>query len=299
MYRDFPGTYLHQDLGCSTSSSHSPQISERVTHLGAIDMGHGIRSSQATDTQLKYPNHTSSSPFIPTINAITSSQDLNWMIQPSVRNLALPPYHSPRHGVIRSMPGVLNMGRRRHGEQVSPEEDERRRVRRERNKVAAAKCRNRRKELTDYLQGETDKLEDEKSSLQKEIAELQKQKDKLELILDAHQPICKIPGSDHRDQKVRSPRTVKTEPHEELNRYSKVNLPRIELSETLLEPEALHTPTLMKTPSVTPFTPTLVFTYPGPQESCSSAHRRLSSSSSNSSGEQSPGSLDSPTLLTL
>lgn len=36
--------------------------------------------------------------------------------------------------------------------QISPEEEERRRVRRERNKLAAAKCRNRRKELTDFLQ---------------------------------------------------------------------------------------------------------------------------------------------------
>jgi len=34
----------------------------------------------------------------------------------------------------------------------SQEEMERRRIRRERNKVAAAKCRNRRRELTDSLQ---------------------------------------------------------------------------------------------------------------------------------------------------
>lgn len=36
--------------------------------------------------------------------------------------------------------------------QISPEEEEKRRVRRERNKQAAAKCRNRRRELTDTLQ---------------------------------------------------------------------------------------------------------------------------------------------------
>ncbi|KAM4721990.1 fos-related antigen 1 [Rhinophrynus dorsalis] len=299
MYRDFSGTYSHQDLGCS-SNSHSPRTSDSSPQLGAVGMGHGVRSTPHDDTHLKYPTHTSSGPFIPTINAITTSQDLNWMIQPSVRPLTLPPYHSPRHGVIRGMGGVLSVGRRRHGEHVSAEEEERRRVRRERNKIAAAKCRNRRKELTDYLQAETDKLEEEKSSLQKEIAELQKQKDKLELILDAHQPICKVPFSNHNKQQVDSSRLVKEEPNEESARGPKVNLPRIELSETLLEPEALHTPTLMKTPSITPFTPNLIFTYPGPQESCSTAHRRLSSSSSSSSsGEQSPGSLSSPTLLTL
>lgn len=36
--------------------------------------------------------------------------------------------------------------------QLSPEEEEKRRIRRERNKMAAAKCRNRRRELTDTLQ---------------------------------------------------------------------------------------------------------------------------------------------------
>lgn len=35
---------------------------------------------------------------------------------------------------------------------LSPEELERRRIRRERNKMAAAKCRNRRRELTETLQ---------------------------------------------------------------------------------------------------------------------------------------------------
>lgn len=36
--------------------------------------------------------------------------------------------------------------------QLSPEEEEKRRIRRERNKLAAAKCRNRRRELTEKLQ---------------------------------------------------------------------------------------------------------------------------------------------------
>ena len=36
--------------------------------------------------------------------------------------------------------------------QLTPEEEDKRRVRRERNKLAAAKCRNRRRELTDRLQ---------------------------------------------------------------------------------------------------------------------------------------------------
>lgn len=40
---------------------------------------------------------------------------------------------------------------------------------------------------------ETDQLEEEKSSLQTEIANLLKEKEKLEFILAAHRPACKIP----------------------------------------------------------------------------------------------------------
>lgn len=112
--------------------------------------------------------------------------------------------------------------------QLSPEEEEKKRIRRERNKMAAAKCRNRRRELTDTLQAvselrmivkwhhtvqsnvciykqdpcvfpyclaflqETDKLEEEKAALQTEITNLMKEKEKLELILAAHKPVCKI-----------------------------------------------------------------------------------------------------------
>lgn len=79
-------------------------------------------------------------------------------------------------------------------EQLSSEEEEKRKVRRERNKQAAAKCRNRRQELTNTLQAETDELEDEKSSLQNDITNLLKEKERLEFILAAHQPICKIPS---------------------------------------------------------------------------------------------------------
>ncbi|XP_044126320.1 fos-related antigen 1 [Bufo gargarizans] len=297
MYRDLSGPFPHQDLGCSRGSQ-SPSDPGATQVFGGIAMGHSMRSTPPEDQHQKYPIPTSSGPFIPTVNAITSNQDLNWMVQPSVRPLTLPPYHSPRHGVIRGMGGTLSMGRRRQGDHMLPEEEERRRVRRERNKIAAAKCRNRRKELTDYLQAETDKLEEEKSSLQKEIAELQKQKDKLELILDAHQPICKVPQDHQPAQQADSYKIFKEESYEESARGPKVKLPRIEISSTVLEPEALHTPTLMKTPSITPFTPTLVFTYPGNQESCSTAHRRLSSSSS-SGGDQSPRSFSSSTILTL
>ncbi|XP_074087138.1 fos-related antigen 1 [Macrotis lagotis] len=235
--------------------------------------------------------------FVPTLNAVSSSQEFQWMTQPRYlgpcgnypRSLPYQAYGLPgRPGVIRAVgppPGV----RRRHGEQISPEEEERRRVRRERNKLAAAKCRNRRKELTDFLQAETDKLEGEKSELQKEIEDLQKQKERLELVLEAHRPVCKVPSES--EEEAKPPEGAPSGSSSSSRRR-----PQISLSPgPVLEPEALHTPTLMTTPSLTPFTPSLVFTYPGTPEACASAHRR----SSSSSGDPGSDPLGSPTLLAL
>ncbi|XP_044304558.1 fos-related antigen 1 isoform X2 [Varanus komodoensis] len=283
--------------------------------------------------QQKYPSDpgagsssSRSSGFIPNLNTITSSHNLQWMVQPTIMGTSpgLPPYPRPyrcphfaagmRPGVIRTTGPILTP-RRRHSEHLTPEEEERRRLRRERNKLAAAKCRNRRKELTDTLQAETDELEAEQSGLRKEIAELQKQKERLELVLEAHRPVCKVPGESsgeedkargHPEASDQPPVKRESPPGPSISRRAAPVPPSITLppSETL-EPEALHTPTLMSTPSLTPFTPSLVFTYPTPgdpdmpagssfaSEPCSSAHRR------SSSGDHSSDSLSSPTLLAL
>ncbi|KAK3708218.1 hypothetical protein RRG08_023627 [Elysia crispata] len=82
--------------------------------------------------------------------------------------------------------------RRNKDEKLPPEEEERRRVRRERNKLAAAKCRQRRVDHTNELVEETEELERVQSELEQEIASLQQEKDQLEFILQAHQPVCKV-----------------------------------------------------------------------------------------------------------
>lgn len=124
------------------------------------------------------------------------------MVQPLISSVApshrAHPYSSSttysRPGMRAAASKAHNSTKRGRFEQITPEEEEKRRIRRERNKQAAAKCRNRRRELTDTLQAETDQLEDEKSSLQNDIANLLKEKERLEFILAAHQPICKIPS---------------------------------------------------------------------------------------------------------
>jgi fos-like antigen len=81
-------------------------------------------------------------------------------------------------------------GRRPNNRQVSPEEDERRKIRRERNKLAAARCRKRRVDHTNTLVEETEQLESTKREIQKQINQLQSERDELEFILQAHNSNC-------------------------------------------------------------------------------------------------------------
>ncbi|XP_067841237.1 fos-related antigen 2 isoform X2 [Heptranchias perlo] len=338
MYQDYPGNY-------DTSSRSSASPAHPDNGFGSAGSSGTIGSPVSGSQKYRSDMPGSSNAFVPTITAITTSQDLQWMVQPTViTSMSSPysrshPYNLPgtnisspssttlhRPGVIKTI-GATG-GRRKRDEQLTPEEEEKRRVRRERNKLAAAKCRNRRRELTERLQDETEKLEEEKSGLQKEIANLQKEKEKLEFMLVAHKPLCKLaPGNDGRrhspSPEPRAGRTVnanavvvKQEPVEQAMSASSslsktqrsVIKPVTEITianSYFLEAEPLNTPVVVtSTPAanITPCTTSLVFTYPSvpsldqesPSESCSKAHRR-----SSSSGDQSSDSLNSPTLLAL
>ncbi|XP_017562431.1 proto-oncogene c-Fos [Pygocentrus nattereri] len=145
-------------------------------------------------------------PFVPTVTAIATAPDLKWMVLSTDISSVGPCSGAAKQkraqaGQRKAQPSTRKAGhgapagrRKAQKEQLSPEEEERKRIRRERNKLAAAKCRNRRRELTDSLQAETDQLEEEKAALQAEISTLMKEKEQLELLLSTHNPHCKIPA---------------------------------------------------------------------------------------------------------
>ncbi|KAM9812731.1 protein fosB isoform X1 [Syngnathus typhle] len=245
MYQGFPGDPDTGSRGSSSPSIESHYLSS-VDSFGSPPTTSAPQEcvSAATGLSIVGSGPGSSSggempgSFVPTVTAITTSQDLQWMIQPTLissqasgqsgttdtstitRPVSLidpydmpgPSYSSgsaftpPSLETPGPAPGPMRQSRTRSrrtreesvsedgdvGVLLTPEEEEKRRVRRERNKLAAAKCRNRRRELTDRLQSETDVLEEEKAELEAEISELQKEKERLEFVLVAHQPNCKI-----------------------------------------------------------------------------------------------------------
>jgi fos-like antigen len=73
---------------------------------------------------------------------------------------------------------------------LPPNERERLLLRRERNKLAAARCRQRREDLTVSLMAEVKMWEGKKDELEEEIRTLRAQKEELEYILQAHSATC-------------------------------------------------------------------------------------------------------------
>ncbi|KAM4777596.1 protein c-Fos isoform 1-T1 [Cyanocitta cristata] len=244
MYQGFAGEYEAPSSRCSSASPAGDSLTYYPSPADSFSSMGSPVNPQDFCTDLA----ASSASFVPTVTAISTSPDLQWLVQPTLISSVAPsqsrghPYGvSAPAPTTYSRPAVLkapggrgqSIGRRGKVEQLSPEEEEKRRIRRERNKMAAAKCRNRRRELTDTLQAvsaarevareegvpgaavaggrglqlgvmpaladsllclqETDQLEEEKSALQAEIANLLKEKEKLEFILAAHRPACKMP----------------------------------------------------------------------------------------------------------
>ncbi|XP_044748037.1 activating transcription factor 3 [Coccinella septempunctata] len=73
---------------------------------------------------------------------------------------------------------------------LTPEDEERRRRRRERNKIAATKCRLKKRERTANLITESETLETQNLELKNQVHELQQQKRTLEEVLAHHRPQC-------------------------------------------------------------------------------------------------------------
>ncbi|XP_067875168.1 protein fosB isoform X2 [Heterodontus francisci] len=216
MYQGFSG-----DFDSASRCSSSPSEPQYLSSVDSFSQSVGSPTTTAQECTTGIGEMPGS--FVPTLTAITTSQELQWMVQPTIISSAAPsqsqaqlpalpqptmdPYNLP--GTSYSTPGMCSYSRaepskptrpsrsrRSRDETLTAEEEEKRRVRRERNKLAAAKCRNRRRELTDRLQSETDQLEEEKAELQSQIAELHKEKERLEFVLVAHKPACKIPFQD-------------------------------------------------------------------------------------------------------
>jgi len=159
--------------------------------------------AQASQSNMHQSNITlqrAQSGFVPPVIAQAvysdeSSNDQDWYTPPAKRVRS--EYSVNGSAILIAPDSTSNRRRptgprrRKHEEQLTTEEEQRRGVRRERNKLAAAKCRQRRVDQTNVLTQETEELEEVKANLENELETLQQVKEHLEFVLQAHNPLCK------------------------------------------------------------------------------------------------------------
>merc|ERR1712141_517428 len=108
------------------------------------------------------------------------------------------------------------------------EEDEKRSMRRNRNRLAAARCRQKRLDQIETLQVEVNNWEKKNRSLEEEVAALKADKEELQYILAAHRNTCPLQVKVESVTEEESPVYVEVQPKEEtvkLQRPGSLSLP--------------------------------------------------------------------------
>ncbi|XP_065341131.1 transcription factor kayak isoform X2 [Cloeon dipterum] len=153
------------------SAGFVPPVVHHSNHASTLNSGGGTVFVNSETLKPYQQSHISGHPSAPASPALSNS-----------------PTPAPAATMARR-----NVGGRRPNKNsnCSPEEEEKRKVRRERNKLAAARCRKRRLDETNRLITETEGLEAKKQAMQTEITQLNRAKEELEFLLEAHVPNCR------------------------------------------------------------------------------------------------------------
>merc|ERR1712020_197452 len=105
--------------------------------------------------------------------------------------------------------------RKAEEELLDPEEDEKRNMRRNRNRLAAARCRQKRLDQIESLQVEVNNWEKRNRSLEEEVAALKADKEELQYILAAHRSSCSLQVKVEPATEEESPVFVQVQPSQE------------------------------------------------------------------------------------
>merc|ERR1712110_182536 len=104
--------------------------------------------------------------------------------------------------------------RKAEEELLDPEEDEKRNMRRNRNRLAAARCRQKRLDQIETLQVEVNNWELKNRSLEEEVVALKAEKEELQFILNAHRETCSLQVKVEPSTEEESPVFVQVQPRE-------------------------------------------------------------------------------------
>jgi len=149
------------------------------------------------------------------------SQQMSTLSSLSTSSNTASPRHTKRTKTAsksKGRKGSTNSRNRDPNEKVTPEEELRRKLRRERNKLAAARCRKRRVDQTNRLLQETEKLEEETRRLKKELQDYERKYVELEQFLNHHE--CRFANVKNNNINYNENRTS---PHQQLSQQDNQN----------------------------------------------------------------------------
>lgn len=148
------------------------------------------------------------------------SQQMSTLSSLSTSSNTASPRNTKRTKTAKSKPrkSSTNSRNKNSNERVTPEEELRRKLRRERNKLAAARCRKRRVDQTNQLLQETEKLEEETRRLKKELHDYERKCIEFEQFLHHHE--CRFANVKNNNINGNENRTS---PHQQLSHQDNQN----------------------------------------------------------------------------
>lgn len=180
------------------STSGTTQSEPNYFKFPAVDINEFITNmpettylDDVTEDESAYLSCSSSqySPTVPPTPSTASSVDSNSSHIPSFLKQGLKRTIQSRR--LQEGKGMLEVEfKEPEPEFLTAEEEEQRMIRREKNKLAAQKCRIKKKERAEVLEAETKKLEKTQGGLKTEIQKLLEERDNLMDIIKVHRAVC-------------------------------------------------------------------------------------------------------------
>ncbi|XP_054713256.1 cyclic AMP-dependent transcription factor ATF-3-like [Uloborus diversus] len=181
-----PPLIFDSDPDCQSSAPPTPDVISGLISLTGGSCPSEISSGSFGDLTSPEDYHSTSSPPSYPVDVSSVKATRSKLIKEGLK-LTI---QSRR--IIHGLDNVRSEYRQPQQEELTTEDEERRRRRRERNKVAATKCRNKKKERTGRLAEESETLEVNNNALKTEIDSLEAEKQELIDLLQGHLPHCAI-----------------------------------------------------------------------------------------------------------
>ncbi|XP_013778305.1 jun dimerization protein 2-like [Limulus polyphemus] len=168
---------------------HTPEVLTTLVDMPDPTCSYFLTSSPQSILSPSSPSTSSCSVPSPVLSRPPSVQATMSLLVKEGLKMAI---HTRRN--VQGKNQVVLEYREPHQEKLTEEDEMRRRRRRERNKIAATKCRNKKKERTHKLAIESDHLEVNNVALRTEIHNLELERQELLNLLTNHLPRCCLPS---------------------------------------------------------------------------------------------------------